>query len=61
VKIRIDMELLEYNLRQWFLNIYKVWGVYDGKYACWEVFASDVQEAVKVAISEGVKHPKVVV
>jgi len=61
VKIRINVETLEYNLRQWFLNVYKVWGTYYGEYACWEIFANDVQEAINVAVTEGIKHPKVVV
>lgn len=58
--MKINLEVLEWNLRQWFLNIYKVWGIYQGKYGCFEVFANNAQEAVEIAIKEGIKMPKCV-
>lgn len=59
--MHINLELLEWNLRQWFLNIYNVWGIHGGVYGCFEVFANNAQEAIKIAVKEGIKHPKCVV
>lgn len=56
--MNINLELLEWNLRQWFLNRYRVWGIVDGEYACFEVFANDAQQAIKIAVKEGIKMPK---
>lgn len=59
--MKIDVNLLEWNLRQWFLNVYNVWGIHDGVYGCFEVFANDAQEAIKIAVKAGIKMPKCVV
>jgi len=59
--VTINIELLEWNLRQCFLDVHKVWGIYQGEYGCFEVFAGSVPEAINVAIKEGIKHPKCVV
>ena len=57
----INIADLEYNLRQWFLDPFKVWGIYEGKLSCFEIFAGSLKEALTLAVQYGIKLPKVIV
>lgn len=43
--MRVDIELLEFNLRQWFLDVYHVVGYTDGVVCTYEVFAGSHKDA----------------
>lgn len=59
MKIRINVETLEFNLRQWFLDAFDVWGIFQGEHARFVIFAADVKDAQNIAVNYGIKHPKV--